>query len=114
VGPRRVTAFTALTLLAGLASTIFAPLAAALLTQLQWRHTYLVLAAVLGVLTIPAHLWGLRGRCRHPHDTDTADAVGDAPDAVARHGAFLFLVAAVALGTFTAFAVVVNQVPLLI
>jgi cyanate permease len=38
----------------------------------------------------------------------------DAPDAVARSRAFLFLVAAVTLGTFTAFAVVVNQVPLLI
>ena len=113
-GPRRVTALTALTLLAGLASTIFAPLTAALLEQLQWRHTYLALAAVLGVLTIPAHLWGLRGRWPDPHDADTAGAVADAPDAVARSRAFLFLVAAVALGTFTAFAVVVNQVPLLI
>ena len=36
-GPRRVTALTALTLLAGLASTVFAPLTAALLEQLQWR-----------------------------------------------------------------------------
>ena len=113
-GPRRVTALTALTLLAGLASTIFAPLTAALLEQLQWRHTYLALAAILGLLTIPAHLWGLRGRWPHPHDADTSGAVADAPDAVARSRAFLFLVAAVALGTFTAFAVVVNQVPLLI
>jgi MFS family permease len=112
--PRRVTALTALTLLAGLASTIFAPLTAALLEQLQWRHTYLALAAILAVLTIPAHLWGLRGRWPHPHDTDAAGAVAEAPDAVARRRSFLFLVAAVALGTFTAFAVVVNQVPLLI
>ena len=36
-GPRRITALTALTLLAGLASTIFAPLTAALLGHLQWR-----------------------------------------------------------------------------
>ena len=56
-GPRRLTALTALTLLAGLASTIFAPLTAALLAQLGWRHTYLTLAAVLGLITIPAHLW---------------------------------------------------------
>jgi MFS family permease len=113
-GPRRVTALTALTLLAGLASTIFAPLTAALLEHLQWRSTYLTLAAILGVLTIPAHAWGLRGRWPHPHHTDTSGAVADAPDAVARSRAFLLLVAAVALGTFTAFAVVVNQVPLLI
>lgn len=43
-GPLRVRALTALTLLAGLASTIFAPLTAALLTPLGWRHTYVVLA----------------------------------------------------------------------
>ena len=40
-GRRRVTALTALTLLAGLASTVFAPLAAALLGPLGWRNTYL-------------------------------------------------------------------------
>src|SRR3954454_2041198 len=61
-GPRRITALTAVTLLAGLASTIFAPLTATLLGHLQWRGSYLVLAAVLGVVTIPAHLLGLRGR----------------------------------------------------
>ena len=113
-GPRRLTALTALTLLAGLASTIFAPLTAAFLTHLGWRHTYLTLAAVLGLITIPAHLWGLRGRWPDPDPAETVDPVEHAPDAVARSRAFLLLVAAVALGAFTAFAVVVNQVPLLI
>ena len=42
-------AVVVITLLAGLASTIFAPLTAALLEQLPWRHTYLALAAVLGL-----------------------------------------------------------------
>jgi MFS family permease len=60
-GSRRVGALTALTLLAGLSSTIFAPVTAALLGQLGWRHSYLVLAVVLAVVTIPAHLFGLRG-----------------------------------------------------
>jgi MFS family permease len=46
-GPRRITALTGLTLAAGLSSTVFAPLTAALLGALGWRHTYLVLAAVL-------------------------------------------------------------------
>ena len=113
-GPRRLTALTALTLLAGLASTIFAPLTAAFLTHLGWRHTYLTLAAVLGLITIPAHLWGLRGRWPDPDPAETVGPVEHAPDAVARSRAFLLLVAAVALGAFTAFAVVVNQVPLLI
>src|SRR3954452_25105977 len=48
-GPRRITALTAVTLLAGLARTIFAPLTATLLGHLQWRHSYLFLAVVLGV-----------------------------------------------------------------
>jgi MFS family permease len=113
-GPRRLTALTALTLLAGLASTIFAPLTATLLAQLGWRHTYLTLAAVLGLITIPAHLWGLRGRWPEPDPAETVGPVEHAPDAVARSRAFVLLIAAVALGAFTAFAVVVNQVPLLI
>ena len=101
-GPRRLTALTALTLLAGLASTIFAPLTAALLAQLGWRHTYLTLAAVLGLITIPAHLWGLRGRWPDPDPAETVGPVEHAPDAIARSRAFLLLVAAVALGAFTA------------
>jgi MFS family permease len=113
-GPRRLTALTALTLLAGLSSTIFAPLTAALVEQLGWRDTYLALAAVLGLLTVPAHLWGLRGRWPPPDHSENVERHGHHPDAVARSRPFFLLVAAVALGTFTAFAVVINQVPLLI
>src|SRR5436190_861479 len=39
-GPRRVTALTAVTLVAGLASTVFAPLTAWLSAQLGWRGAY--------------------------------------------------------------------------
>ncbi|WP_433555577.1 MFS transporter [Pseudonocardia xinjiangensis] len=110
-GPRRVTALTWLTLLAGLASTIFAPLTAALVERLDWRDTYLVLAAILAVITIPAHLFGLRGPWPRPESV--AETAHD-PGAVARSRHFVLLVAAVGLAAFTAFAVVVNQVPLLI
>lgn len=110
-GPRRVTALTAVTLLAGLASTVFAPLSAALLQTSGWRHTYLVLAAVLAVVTVPAHLVGLRGPW--PAAEPAAPAHAD-PGAIARSAPFLLLVAAVGLGAFTCFAVVVNQVPLLL
>jgi MFS family permease len=113
-GPRRVTALTVLTLLAGLASTIFAPLTAALVTQLGWRQTYLVLAAVLAVVTVPAHLFGLRGRWPAPDPAEQRGKPDHAPAAVARSRPFLLLVAAVTLGAFAAFTVVVNQVPLLI
>jgi MFS family permease len=110
-GPRRVTALTALTLLAGLASTIFAPITAALVENLDWRRTYLVLAVVLAGVTIPAHLFGLRGRWPAP---ETAEEAHRDPGAIARSRPFILLVIAVALATFSAFAVVVNQVPLLI
>jgi MFS family permease len=113
-GPRRVTALTALTLLAGLASTIFAPVTAALVTHLSWRQSYLVLAAVLAVTTVPAHLFGLRGPWPAPEPADRADDGGPAVTAITRSRPFLLLVVAIALGTFAAFAVVVNQVPLLV
>jgi MFS family permease len=115
-GHRRLRALTALTLLAGLASTIFAPLTATLLGHVGWRHTYLVLAVALAVVTIPAHLLGLRGRWPDPDPADDHPdtATDQAPDAIARSRPFLLLTAAVVLGAFTAFAVVVNQVPLLL
>jgi MFS family permease len=113
-GPRRVTALTAVTLLAGLASTIFAPLTAALSGPLGWRGTYLVLAGVLAVVTIPGHLIGLRGPWPDPDPTDTPAHVDGDPARIARSRAFVLLVVAIALATFSAFAVVVNQVPLLI
>ena len=117
-GPQRVRALTALTLLAGLASTIFAPLTAGLLAGLGWRDAYLALAVVLAVITIPAHLFGLRGPWPDPDHTDDRDQRGagsaQAPREIVRSRAFWLLVPALALGTFSAFAVVVNQVPLLI
>lgn len=55
-----VPALTALTLVAGLASTVSAPLTAVLNPHLNWRGTYLVPAGILAVTTIPLHLFGLR------------------------------------------------------
>jgi MFS family permease len=112
-GPRRVTALTALTLLAGLASTVFAPVTAALVGHLGWRQSYLVLAAVLAVVTVPGHLLGLRGPWPAPDPADRPGS-GDHAAGIARSRPFLLLVAAIALGAFAAFAVVVNQVPLLV
>ncbi|MFC5951599.1 MFS transporter [Pseudonocardia lutea] len=111
-GPRRVTALTVLTLLAGLASTVFAPLTATLLGHLGWRHTYLVLAGVLLVVTVPAHLLGLRGPW--PDAPAPGDGAHADPGPIARSRPFVLVTLAIGLGAFTAFAVVVNQVPLLL
>ncbi|MGW4334188.1 MFS transporter [Rhodococcus koreensis] len=111
-GDKYVKALMILTLAAGLASTVFAPLTAALVDRYDWRATYLVLAAILAIITVPGHLLGLRGRWPHPpapagdHPVDHRDA--------SRSRAFAALVVALSLGAFAAFAGVFNLVPLLI
>ncbi|MFD9735737.1 MFS transporter [Umezawaea sp. NPDC059074] len=109
-GERRVTALTTLTLIGGLASTVFAPLSAVLDEHLGWRISYLVLAAALGLITIPAHIFGLR-RPWTAHVATTED-VAD-PERIARSPAFVTLVVALSLGAFAVYAVVVTLVPLL-
>jgi MFS family permease len=109
-GPTRVAALTVLTLAGGLASTIFAPITALLAGQLGWRDTYLVLAAVLAVVTVPAHLIGLkRPWPPAPPVARTDHHAGR----VARSRPFLALVVAMALAASASSAVVVNLVPLL-
>lgn len=58
--PDHVRALTIVTLAGGLASTVFAPLTAALADHLSWRATYLILAAALALVTIPAHALALK------------------------------------------------------
>ncbi|GAA4430103.1 MFS transporter [Actinokineospora soli] len=111
-GPDRVRALTALTLAAGLASTVFAPLTAWLSGFLDWRGTYVVLAVVLAAVTIPGHWFGLRLPWPPP-DVDVRHAAVGAPGAVARSRPFLVLVVAFSIAAFGTFAVVVNLVPLL-
>jgi MFS family permease len=109
-GPRRVTALTILTLAAGLASTVYAPITALLANHLSWRQTYVVLGVILAVITLPGHVFGLRlpwvPAEHHPHRSH-------APDAVARSGAFIALAAAMSLAAFGIYAAVVNLIPLL-
>jgi MFS family permease len=58
-GERRHTPLTILTLAGGLASTVFAPVVAALLGVVDWRVTFLILAALLAVITVPLHWFSL-------------------------------------------------------
>ena len=109
-GTDAVRALTVLTLVAGFASTVFAPLTAALSAQMSWRHTYLVLAAVLAAITIPAHFFGLR---RPWPEVATAQHHVEAPTRTARSGPFLALIAAFALAGLASYAVIANLVPLM-
>ena len=68
-GSRRRGAMTILTLAGGLASTGFAPIVAGLLTVTDWRTTFLLLAGVLLVTTVPLHWFSLeRSWTPVPHD----------------------------------------------
>jgi MFS family permease len=108
-GADAVRALTVLTLVAGFASTVFAPLTAALSAQLSWRQTYLVLALVMGVITIPAHFFGLR----RPWPPVMSKHEVVSPTRTARSGPFIALVAAFALSGLASYAVIANLVPLM-
>ncbi|URN18544.1 MFS transporter [Streptomyces sudanensis] len=110
--PDHVRALTIVTLAGGLASTVFAPLTAALAGHLSWRHTYLVLAAILAAVTIPAHALALRAPWPDAPTSPAHKAEGT--EGVGRSRPFLLLAAAFTLSGFAMYAVVVALVPLLL
>jgi MFS family permease len=113
-GPRRVAALTTLTLAAGFASTIFAPLTSALAGPLGWRGTYLLLAAVLAAVTIPAHALFLKLPWTPASaGPGQAGAARGADRGVLASRAFLLLVTAATLCAFAQYAALVNLMPLL-
>ncbi|MEU1998931.1 MFS transporter [Nocardia gamkensis] len=112
-GPNRVRALTVLTLSGGMASTVFAPVTAAISMHLDWRATYLVLVAILAVVTVPGHWFGLRlpwppRPVAEPEHANLTD-----PGPIARSRSFLALAVALSAAGFASFAVVVTLVPLL-
>ncbi|MFE2010418.1 MFS transporter [Streptomyces sp. NPDC059491] len=110
--PDHVRALTIVTLAGGLASTVFAPLTAALADHLSWRETYLVLAAILAAVTIPAHAIALNAPW--PSAASSPVDMAASPGAVARSRPFLLLTVAFTLSAFAMYAVVVTLVPLLL
>ncbi|KQX82619.1 MFS transporter [Streptomyces sp. Root1310] len=110
--PDHIRALTIVTLAGGLASTVFAPLTALLTDHFSWRTTYLLLAAVLAAVTIPAHALALRGPW--PRAPRPSTSPGGSAAAVARSRTFRLLAAALTLSSFAMYAVVVALVPLLL
>ncbi len=120
----RARAMLILTTLAGLASTIFLPLAGWLTERLGWRDALLVLAAVLGIVTIPAHALVLR---RRPEDLGllpdgAAAQPGHPPQPPAgvplsralRDPAYWWLTVAFFLGMTAAVAIGIYLIPILL
>jgi MFS family permease len=110
----RQRALTSLTLVAALASFIFLPLATALIEAQGWRHALLILAAVLGVITIPLHAVMLPAarpvptRARTERGPDALDA-----RAVLRSRAFRLLAAGFFLASLTGIAMTILAIPFL-
>ncbi|WP_116026952.1 MFS transporter [Thermomonospora umbrina] len=123
-GPRHLTAITTLTLVAGLSSTLFAPLTDALAAHLSWRGVYLVLAAILAAVTVPLHAWALsrpwpeRPARRRPRDGERTGNAGPPADeefrAIVRSRPFWLLAAAFTLSAFTMYAFLTHLIPLLV
>lgn len=119
---QRGTAITVMTLIAGFSSTIFIPLADALLVAHGWRQAIFILGLLLGGITIPLHALVLRGK---PADMGLQpDGAAEAPTtreqpvinlrSVLRSRYFWILTLAFSFSTLSISAVRVHFVPLLI
>lgn len=117
-GAARNRAVMAVTLAAGLASTIFGPLTAWLERTLGWRGATLALGALLGLVCVPLFVRGLRPPL--PADdasvpeTHVAPVVPTLPGEAVRSSRFWLLTGAYLLGAITTFGVAVHLVPYLI
>ena len=118
----RGTAMAVVTFIAGFSSTVFTPLSHALLEAYGWRQAILILAIVLGVITVPLHALVLR---RKPADLEIESASqenslrnSDGPTvslrAVLRSRYFWLLTLAFSLSTLSISAVRIHFIPLLI
>ncbi|MFK5582475.1 MFS transporter [Serinicoccus sp. LYQ131] len=112
-GPRRVRALTLLTLVASLASTVFAPLTQVMLTHLDWRSTYLCLAGLLGVVTVPLHLVVLARPWRADRPEHRRRRHDLPLRAVLRRPRFVLLSGAMAVTAFGLYAASMTLIPLL-
>jgi MFS family permease len=113
--PERRRAMTALTLVAALASFIFLPLSQALVDAHGWRDALVILAVILGAITIPLHAVVLR---RAPRPGHVAPAEHAQPSIAARDALrsvpFWLLSTAFVLGTFTGIAMTIHAIPFLL
>ena len=104
---RRDTALLAVTIVAGFASSIFFPLTGWLATAVGWRGTLLILAALLAVTAIPAHLAGIP--TAHAHRARASARPGQSPADALRDRGFWLLG-----GAFVLHAAAVSAVAVLL
>jgi predicted MFS family arabinose efflux permease len=114
----RERALLTLTLAAGLASTIFMPIEAWLVTRVGWRATLLTLGIVLGIVTIPLHAAMLRPAPRPTRRTPSDVPIPAIPGAslaeASRTATFWVLAVAFVIGNFATVSVTVHLIPYLV
>jgi MFS family permease len=125
---QRTSALALITFVAGLASTIFLPLSEWLRQEFGWRTAIVLLAILLGTITIPIHAFVLR---RHPRDLGLVvdGAVVERADgkpqhkpversrtlhAALRDKSFWWMVLAFVLTTLSSIAITVHFIPYLL
>ncbi|HYM69437.1 MAG TPA: MFS transporter, partial [bacterium] len=118
-GRHRDRALLTVTLVAGLASTIFMPLAAWLLARVGWRGAVEILGVILAVVTIPIHALVLRpSSLTHAPNGAASGATGSPSTGVTlrdalRTSIFWALNAAFAVGAFATVTITVHLIPFL-
>ncbi|RIK09417.1 MAG: MFS transporter, partial [Acidobacteria bacterium] len=80
-GSARVRPLTLLTLVGGLASTVFAPFLAFLLDRLGWRMSYVVMAGILAVTVVPLHAFFLNRTWTEVREPSAAPTAAGGPGA---------------------------------
>jgi MFS family permease len=107
-------ALLTLTLVAGLASTIFVPIETALLARMHWRSTLVTLAVFLAASTIPIHAFVLRAPPRHgAGGAPTAAPTGRSVREALRTVVFWVLTVAFVASNFAVNAVTIHVIPYL-
>ncbi len=113
-GPARVRPLTVLTLVAGFASTIFAPLTAALTSAFGWRGAFIILAGIMGIITVPLHARYLNRNWAPAAPGTLATDHRAMTRAVRRSPEFLGLQALMVLLCLGLYTVTLNIIPLLV
>ncbi|MEA3535926.1 arsenite efflux MFS transporter ArsK [Rhizobium sp. CC-YZS058] len=106
---------TALTLIAGFASTLFWPLTSGLHAVLSWEKVYLIFAALNLLICLPLHAWLAQGASRSRKQTASPlplPVAGTLPPE-RRRAAFVIMTLGFALQYLAGSAVLVHMVPLL-
>lgn len=99
---------TLVTLAGGLASTIFAPLTGWLVVEIGWRLAFVVLAAILAAVAIPAYAVTVERRWFH---LDTSPSANGAARQALRSARFWMLTIALTLLSFSLHAATLSAVP---